>query len=192
MDSRKTVLGSVGGFITAWDIAMQVCHYAGQKIADDITEETKNAIEDFYDNYDPKYYLRTYNFKNNSYKRYYKPNKYSVVGGVILSPDDMEVYINGRHRLNPELPFNSSYAGYHGISSGFEIIKHRDIGEAEINIPSNINLNVSTHMSPPPLERIVDKKRSIEKNIDKYIEGGTSRMQEALQKMFEKMVNGKG
>lgn len=59
---------------------------------DDITEAAKQAIEDFYDDYDPvKYRRHYYNFRENSFEKYYKnPHGQIVRGGVIFTPNSLD------------------------------------------------------------------------------------------------------
>lgn len=61
---------------------------AGPKLA-------KNAIQAFYDSYNPQRYLRVDNLKRNSFSRYYHDNGNVVYGGVRIHSDAMNDYAEG-------------------------------------------------------------------------------------------------
>lgn len=124
---------------------------AGQ-IRDELTQEAQNAIEDFYNDYNPLYYHRHYwNFYNNSFKKYYS-NAHGVIfrGGVELTPQNMsDIY-----KEKPEWVFDSVYAGFHGIAGMFVSPK---------------TFTVTPRMNPSPMEMLLAKRDNIVKNIDTYV-----------------------
>ena len=125
---------------------------AGQ-VRDELTLEAQYAIEDFYNDYNPLYYHRHYwNFYNNSFKKYYS-NAHGIIfrGGVELTPQEMsDIYQDSTNEV-----FDSVYAGFHGVSSMFVSPK---------------SFSVTPRMSPSPMERILDKRDYIIKNVDKYVQ----------------------
>lgn len=139
------------------------------KIRDDLTEEAKIAIQAFYDDYSPKYYHRHYyNFKKNSFKKYYaNPHNKIYYGGVELTPEALD----DLYQDNTEQVFDSVYAGFHGVASM--------IGEGYYSIgqtPQKFAL-VPRRMSPSPMQRLLDKRDYIEKNIQDYLDYAQSKVQ---------------
>ena len=85
------------------------------KAAELLTEEAKSAVKYFYDDYDPKYYLRTDNFKKNSYKKYLKNNGRYYYGGVRLSSENMSPYVEDGGFFDPGIVFEAAATlGIHG------------------------------------------------------------------------------
>ena len=123
-----------------------ICKIMAQDVADILTEETRNAISDFY-NYKPKYYLRHNNF-NYSFRRDYKNRSPRFYGGVELLMDSLPAVYTGTNSDTNSV-FWRVYSGYHGIAS-FK-------GHAPI-------------MRPAPINRIIDKRDEIVANQDKYID----------------------
>ena len=70
-----------------------ICRILAQDVADILTEETRNAISDFY-SYHPKYYSRHGNF-NYSFKRDYKNRNPRFYGGVELLIDSLPSVYSG-------------------------------------------------------------------------------------------------
>ena len=134
------------------EYAQKATAKTAQLIADKMTETAKYAINKFYDDYTPMYYNRHYfNFKNNSFRRYYK-NQHSktFIGGVELTPERMQdVYQDPVREV-----FDSVYAGFHGVSSMFENPK---------------SFTVTPRMKPSPMEILKKKQENIKKNLDDYI-----------------------
>lgn len=79
--------------------------------ADNITDFAKSAIEQFYTDYSPHYYVRTHNLMNNSYERYFHDNGRIMYGGVRISSNNMHDNYNG----TPEQVAWSGWHGYHGL-----------------------------------------------------------------------------
>lgn len=101
-----------------WTYAKTYC----DKAAEELTETAKYAIEQFYEDYneDEKYYKRTNNLKNNSYKLYFHNNGTKLYGGVKISADDMDTYYKREHgekvERDPFLVLESAWeGGWHGI-----------------------------------------------------------------------------
>lgn len=99
-------------------------HYV-QTAADKFTELAKKTIIDVYYNaYDPEYYRRTDDLKNNSYQRYVKNNGSIKYGGVIISDDKMSDYENyGFYGHSAPTPASNVLQwawgkGYHGYLNG--------------------------------------------------------------------------
>lgn len=139
------------------DIAKNIA----QDIADEMTETTRLAISDFYEDYDPEdlsthngvtYYYRHWNF-DKSFKRYYSNHKPRFSGGVELLMDDLPDVYRGTNAA-PKNVFWRVYSGYHGIAS-FQSAK----GQTHIKVPI---------MSPSPLERIHQKYNYITKHLKDY------------------------
>lgn len=123
-----------------------ICKILAQDVADILTNETKNAISDFY-SYAPKYYLRHDNF-NYSFRRDYKNRSPRFYGGVELLMDSLPDVYKGTNS-DPNSVFWRVYSGYHGIAS-FQ-------GRAPI-------------MNPAPITRILNKRTEIVHNQNKYID----------------------
>jgi hypothetical protein len=150
------------------DVENDLKHYVNKmlsstagKIRDDLTEETAQAIADFYADYTPEYYHRHvdakgrhYNFGKNSFEKYYSnPHGTIFSGGVILTPSRMDdIYQDSVQEV-----FDTVYHGFHGVSSMFV---------------NPYTFSVTPVMSPSPIERIYAKRDYIRKHIDKYIEYG--------------------
>lgn len=101
----------------AKDIEKYMTTYAREyckQAADDLTDFAKNTILDFYDDYNPLYYDRTFEFRDHSVKRYYKdrPERGYCVGGVRIGnfgiPKD-------NYNLDVHDVIDWSLQGYHGV-----------------------------------------------------------------------------
>ena len=88
-----------------------------------LVKGSANAIDIFYNDYEPKYYKRTYNLENNTIHPYYSNAHGNIFrGGVTLSYDNWNNHYNGPD----EYVFNLTLGeGLHGIpwqqSEGKEI-----------------------------------------------------------------------
>lgn len=142
-------------------------HTAGI-IADELTETAAFSIDAFYKDYSPRYYHRHYyNFENRSFRRYYSnPHGKNYSGGVEFTPDMMDdIYKDPVGEV-----FDMVYAGFHGVSSGYE----------------NPNtFTVTPVMKPSPMEIILRKRDEIVKDINKYVQKG----QEAAAKEKYAVIN---
>lgn len=137
-----------------------ISKYVGQQITNDLYEEARSAIKDFYSDYTPKYYVRNYNFWK-SYKKYHQNYGGVRTAGVELRmfqlPDDYR-----GHNSDPINVFWRVYNGYHGIAS---FISNR------IGAPTASTINRTTYVpitSPSPLQRLEKKRDEIIKNQSKY------------------------
>lgn len=139
--------------------ANNVAKGTAQKIADELTLVTKNAIEDFYNQYNPEdpslhngrvYYYRNWNFRE-VYHRYYKKGTNVYNGGVRFSfPPD--VY-TGTLSDPMSVFVRVIYSGAHGIAS-------------------RTHPNKVPTMSPSPMRLILNKRDEIVKNQQKYFQYG--------------------
>lgn len=123
-----------------------IAKHTARIISDELTQEARFAIEDFYNQYEPKHYYRHMNFRK-SFKRSYKNRSPIYSGGVELLEDLLPNVYSGRNS-KPESVFWRVYLGYHGIASMQ--------GYAPI-------------MKPSPIQRLYNKKNEILNNQDKYI-----------------------
>lgn len=127
-----------------------VCVSLASKVRDEMYKEAQMAIEEFYNDYDPLYYNRHYyNFRKNSFKKYYKnPHNSIIYGGIELTPSELDDI----YRADTDYVFNLVYLGYHG----------------NVNmLPYNI-FNIPPTMEPTPLEILLDKRDFLVKHIDNY------------------------
>ena len=124
-------------------------------VANELTKEAKNAIDDFYNQYDPEdpsmhngrvYYYRHWNFRK-SFRTYYKNRSPKFVGGVELLQDELPDVYSGKNS-SPQSVFDRVYLGLHGIAS------LQDLG-----IP---------RLKPTPIRRILEKQKYIVENQDLY------------------------
>ena len=113
-----------------------------KEASEELTKTAQYAIEAFYADYEPNWYHRTDDLRDNSYKSYHHNNGRRYYGGVRISADKMSPYMNGWNSepTSPEIIVYSAWEhGWHGHSN-------REIKP----------------MSPTPLEivqeKMVDKK----------------------------------
>ncbi len=126
--------------------ANNVCRNAASEIADELTKEARLGINQFYDDYSPIYYRRHFtNFFNNSFRRYYSnPHNTIFSGGVEYTPDAMnDIY---QHPIE-EVFYSVIEVGSHGP-------------ELYSIVPA---------MNPSPMQIVIEKRDSIVKNIQTYI-----------------------
>ena len=140
--------------------ANKVASNTARIIADELTEEASSSISDFYDDYEPRYYRRHYyNLQKNGFQRYYRnPHNTIFYGGVELTPERMDDLYNA----SPEQVLNTVMGGFHGVASMITA-GYADMGF--INQTSFV-----PRMIPTPMERLLDKKEYITRNIQKYID----------------------
>ena len=128
--------------------------------ADDLgkSPEVNSAIDAFYRDYEPKSYSRNYyNFKENSFKKYYQNAHGSIIrGGVELTPNELEPI----YAANPLVVFNAVYSGIHGFPT------------------------VTSPMSPSPYEIITNYRDGIINNINDYKKYGIDRARKNKYTMF--------
>ena len=139
------------------DYSKNVSKYSAIAASNELVFASYDAIEKFYDDYEPEYYDRHYtNFLKRSYKKYYHNNRDTVFsGGVELSSD----FLKDLYRGSTELVFNLVImTGAHGLDAW----NQQDIR------PSN----PYKRMSPPPIELITMERDYIYKNPNKCIRAG--------------------
>lgn len=130
------------------------CSAGAAKVRDELYEEATNAILDFYDHYEPKYYRRyEWNFKKNSFKKYYEDHggDSDISGGVELTPQ----FLQDLYKDSTEEVFDTVFEGFHGIAGRY-------------HVPSGIS-NIPPRMVPSPRQRLLDKQKKIMRNKNKYI-----------------------
>ena len=94
-----------------YTFADEYCHEA----ATEITKIAKYAIEQFYNDYSPDYYDRTYDLRENSYSRYYHNNGRAIYGGVRINSEKMQPYNRGsKWETNPFEVASFAWHGWHG------------------------------------------------------------------------------
>jgi len=148
-----------------------VCVSLASQVRDELNITAAKAIEDFYNHYRPKnneplYYKRHYyNFRNNSFTKYYKnPHNSIVRGGVELTPYELD----DLYRADTEYVFNLVYLGYHGNVKMF---------------PHQVS-NVPPIMEPNPLTIILNKRNDIIGNINHYKDNAIDRANKLLYSTF--------
>lgn len=88
--------------------------------AEDMTSAAEKYVQMFYDDYKPKAYDRTFNFRDNSYEKVLNNEEDRCVGGVWLNSENMsnyERYIGlgkGWKQISPEYIWEQSMEGWHG------------------------------------------------------------------------------
>lgn len=151
--ARKQVIDLSDEIARIKKYSADVCRTAAGLIRDELTKTAAEAIELFYQNYDPSSYDRHYyNFRENSFEKYYAKSGNYYYGGVKLTPENMED-IYTRDKGNPQEVFESVYAGFHGPIVGYM--------RAGFQIPI---------MNPSPMDLIVAKRDEIVTNPGKYIQ----------------------
>lgn len=127
-----------------------VCVSLAAQVRDEMYKEAQLAIEKFYDDYKPIFYKRHYyNFRKNSFLKYYKnPHNSIVRGGIELTPYELD----DLYRADKEYVFNLVYLGYHG----------------NVNmLPYSIS-NIPPTMTPNPFDMLLDKRDYLIDHIDDY------------------------
>lgn len=92
--------------------------YAGQKVSDDLGKMAYLALDSYYSEYDPEYYKRTYDLRDNVYYKVNKRTGFGVQAGVVFDYEKM----NHKHKGNysngdPFTEFdiyNNFLDGFHG------------------------------------------------------------------------------
>lgn len=128
---------------------------AAKIVADELTEEARSAIAEFYA-WSPKMYGRSGSL-NRSYKRYYRNHGLHANGGVQLLPDSVSEHPSVHHTksMTGSYIFNLAYSGMHGNTP------------ALTQIYPNIK-NFPPLMKPSPSELLDDKYNNIIDNGNSY------------------------
>lgn len=161
------------------DYINEIAKNMAKIIADELTETTESAIEQFYKDYDPEeqtpiYYYRHWNF-NKSFKRYYSDHKPKYVGGVELKMFDLPNVYTGTNS-DPINVFWRVYSGYHGIASFQSPNKSTFERKASFNgvdVPSPVSPRTTIHrnvpiMNPSPLDLIKSNYNYIINHLKEY------------------------
>lgn len=130
-DEEKEIRKEIKDYLRTFAIT-----YA-KEAAKGLTETAAYAIAEFYKDYTPRYYDRTEDLLNNSYRYYYKDNGRRVYGGVRIDAEKMSPYMNNWNggSTAPEIIAESAWVhGWHGHS----------------------NVGISP-MKPTPLEIVMEK-----------------------------------
>lgn len=138
--------------------AQEKCRKAAAKIRDELYEEGKLAIEEFYNSYNPIYYRRHYyNFYNKSFKKYYSNAHGNIyIGGIELTPENLdEIYQDPASEV-----FDTVYAGLHG-PAGAITFGYSGVNES----PRNFS---PVPRSSSPMQRLLDKRDYIVAHIEEY------------------------
>lgn len=81
----------------------------------ELTKTAEYAIDKFYNEYTPKYYDRTYDFRNNSVVPYFHDNGRKFYGGVKISGENMRPYQEGtKSETDPFEVVEFATHGWHG------------------------------------------------------------------------------
>lgn len=137
------------------NILRQKAQKAASKIATELTNEAKLAIEEFYGDYSPVIYKRQGGLKG-TYKRYYRnPHGKIYHGGVELIPGtgSYSSVVSGK---SVGSDFISALAVFNGMHGNVEAL------------PFKVNV-IPPRMSPTPYEKIRIKKDIILMNIYDYL-----------------------
>lgn len=147
--------------------ASSVCVSLASQVRDEMYKEAQFAIEAFYDDYKPLYYKRHYyNFRKNSFMKYYKNPHNSVVrGGIEITPyglDDL-------YRADKEYVFNLVYLGFHGNVNMF---------------PHEVS-NIPPKMEPSPYFMLLEKRDYLVKHIEDYKDEATDKASKKSYSFFK-------
>lgn len=125
---------------------INICRTAAKIVAKELVETAKTAIELFYADYSPiKYKRQYYNFRNNSFKKYYKKIGNNIfTGGIELTPESMDNIYNYPAPAVHRMVFNK---GMHGPNYNYFV----------------------PNMSPTPLEILIQKRDYIYDHGEDYI-----------------------
>lgn len=92
--------------------------YAGQKVSDDLCKMAYLALDNYYSEYDPEYYRRTNDLRNNVYYKINKRDGFSIKSGVVFDHEKMNHkhkghYSNGDPFTEFDI-YNNFLDGFHG------------------------------------------------------------------------------
>ena len=129
---------------------------AASKIADELTQEARNAISDFYNHYPNPVLYKRQGGLNSSYKRFYR-NPHGTVyrGGVELMPGS-----GSYHSCISREAVGSDFVSALAIFNG----EHGNVQA----LPYSVN-TIPPVMSPSPYEKIEEKRNAILMNIYDYL-----------------------
>lgn len=84
-----------------------------------LTNEAKYCIEQFYEDYTPHFYNRTYDLRDNSYRPYIHNNGRIYYGGVRITSDFMSPYYSGNTVTDAFTVAQLGWHGWHGDPTGY-------------------------------------------------------------------------
>lgn len=94
-----------------------------KEASNQITLKAKSCIEMYYNDYSPRYYIRTEDLLKNSYVSYYKSNGTTFYGGVRITSDYMSPYysrgIMNSNYTDPIIIAQLAWHGWHGDPTGY-------------------------------------------------------------------------
>lgn len=97
--------------------AKEQCMAVTKLAADEFTKCAKFSIEQFYKDYSPIYYDRTFDMLNNSYHRIYSNKGNKFMGGVSVDPSLLSEYTH-THLSKDQIWEMVWLYGYHGYENG--------------------------------------------------------------------------
>lgn len=139
----------------AKDVANNAVQRMGPLMADLITDQYTQAIDQFYKDYEPQIYNRTSSLRQYSYRRHIQTIKGMggmVRVGVVISGAE---YPYNPYHENPDIVVNSAYLGYHGpIHMNIRGVNNYT-PKRELTLNMNYFLkNKATRMDHPTLGRV--------------------------------------
>lgn len=144
---------------------------AAKRVADEMEEAAKLAIETFYGSYGPSMYgRRVWNLTSNSHKRYYRNHGTHASGGVQLTPENMaSIYpsVFNTKSMPGDYIFDLAYSGRHGNTEALRQV-----------IP---NAAIPPVMSPSPMELVEKKQSEIAGKGSSYVDSG---FEEAMKQSY--------
>lgn len=136
-----------------------------REVTDDIEDAYQETIREFYDDYDPRSYVRTLETRaaSDHFKGRNKPRKLGTdtyIAGIEISADNIE---GKPYRADKDWVFQRTYEeGIHGFTGDHPWVEKYGVDPGK--------------MEPPPDERMNKKMDKIEKSIDRQIEINMDKM----------------
>ena len=118
MSKRQSLDGIINNITT--DIRKRTkaaLEYAGQKISGDFAVMAYLALDNYYREYEPEFYKRTYQLMNNSYYKVNEFKNYSVNTGIMFDPERMHHIRSGKKEFTEYEIFDNFLDGVHGWKS---------------------------------------------------------------------------
>ena len=88
--------------------------YAGTKISGDFAVMAYLALDNYYREYKPDFYKRTYQLIGNSYYKVNEFKDYSVTAGIMFDPERMSHVHTGKNEFTEYEIFDNFLDGMHG------------------------------------------------------------------------------
>lgn len=107
----------------ARDVRKYLMNYAKAYVeiaSKDLTSIAQKYIQNFYVDYSPIYYDRTFDFRDNSYEKIFEHTANGYRGGVLLTWKNMSPYtkawngVNERKTIDPSIVWADAIEGFHG------------------------------------------------------------------------------